>query len=84
MVFYHAQLVWVNLTTNEHLNRHKYPYLWDSSQHYRNPFDQGVLRNLVSRVLFPGPDSYRLPGDDDNEQVRLLPSNNEQQDDCVV
>jgi hypothetical protein len=31
MVFYHAQLVYANLTTNEHLNLTRYDYLWKTT-----------------------------------------------------
>jgi ankyrin repeat protein len=58
LLIYHTQLIWRNLTTNEHQNFYRYKYF----QHkeggaFYNPFDRGFLRNLLSRCL-PGEDSY--------------------------
>ena len=88
MLVYHGQLVLANLTTNEHVNRHKYEYLWkkkrtNNSQQeqpppaaggvYANRYDRGPWRNLQSR-LFPSAASYQLDDDDDDpqQQAHLL------------
>jgi len=70
MVLYHVQLIWVNLTTNEHINTSKYDYLWhivatgDPARpvvrRYRNPWNHGPWHNLLAR-LFPSDASYLLP-----------------------
>jgi len=61
LLYYHAGLVSKNLTTNEHMNVWRYTYLRDEFGRFFNPFDKGWFGNLVSK-LFPGPDSYILPG----------------------
>ena len=61
---YHTQLIRMNLTTNEHQNMFKYDYLKkkndDGSVSFHNPFNNGFLRNFMSR-MFPSRDSYTLP-----------------------
>lgn len=37
-----------NITTNELMNLHRYAYLRASDGTFKNPFDKGVFRNLVS------------------------------------
>ncbi|XP_076468216.1 uncharacterized protein LOC143299023 [Babylonia areolata] len=36
-----------NITTNERVNKKRYSYLKDSEGRFHNPFDKGVLRNLL-------------------------------------
>lgn len=64
LAIYHTQLVRMNLTTNEHQNMYKYDYLKktndDGSVSFVNPFNQGLVRNFLSRFL-PGKDSYTVP-----------------------
>mmetsp|Transcript_42916 Transcript_42916/g.142089 ORF Transcript_42916/g.142089 Transcript_42916/m.142089 type:complete len:568 (-) Transcript_42916:345-2048(-) len=43
---YHWWLIASNLTTNEHLNKHRYVYLRDEMGRYRNAFSSGVLSNI--------------------------------------
>ncbi|KAJ1458328.1 ankyrin repeat-containing domain protein [Pelagophyceae sp. CCMP2097] len=55
MVAYHTQLVVQNLSTNEHINMGRYEYFRDGeSGEVRNPFDHGVLNNVIER-FFPKP-----------------------------
>ena len=65
LLVYHTQLIWRNLTTNEHQNLYRYKYF---QQHggggFHNPFDHGFLRNLLSRCL-PGEDSYVISESDE-------------------
>ena len=65
MLVYHTQLIWRNLTTNEHQNLYRYKYF---QQHggggFHNPFDHGFFRNLLSRCL-PGEDSYVISESDE-------------------
>jgi len=49
MCVYHAQLVYGNLTTNEHSNRWRYGYLQDAAGGFHNPYDKGFLANVVDR-----------------------------------
>jgi hypothetical protein len=57
---YHTDLIAKNLTTNEHQNAWKYPYLQDpTSRTYKNQFDEGFLGNVYSR-FFPSESSYTL------------------------
>jgi len=94
---YHTQLIYNNLTTNEHQNLHKYNYLKkanaDGSISMHNPFNKGFLWNLKSR-FFPGRDSYVLEdvvGADEHLHVdgkkkasvveMVIPSSNKKSDD---
>ncbi|KAJ8605201.1 hypothetical protein CTAYLR_000424 [Chrysophaeum taylorii] len=55
MVVYHAQLVGSNLTTNEHMNFHRYDYFRDpETLAFKNPYDHGFLANFIDR-FFPTP-----------------------------
>lgn len=55
MVCYHSQLTYSNLTTNEHINYHRYDYFRDdAARKFKNPFDRGCLPNLIDR-FFPKP-----------------------------
>lgn len=56
MVTYHTQLIHANLTTNEHMNYHRYEYFRQSDRPgvFVNPFDRGCLSNFVDRI-FPTP-----------------------------
>jgi len=42
---YHLSLILRNLTTNEDMNKHRYHYLKDDLNHYRNPFSRGPCGN---------------------------------------
>ena len=58
MLVYHTQLIWRNLTTNEHQNIYRYKYFQRKEGNgFHNPFDHGFFRNLMSRCI-PGEDSY--------------------------
>lgn len=60
MWIYHSQLVSLNLTTNEHLNLHKYDYL--RPQRPYSPWDKGIVSNFIERLwLPPGEHLYVLP-----------------------
>ena len=43
---YHGMLIKKNLTTNEHMNRHRYAYLRDDVGRYKNAFDGGLCANI--------------------------------------
>ena len=43
---YHGMLIKKNLTTNEHMNRHRYAYLRDDVGRYKNAFDGGICANI--------------------------------------
>ena len=43
---YHLSLILRNLTTNEDMNKHRYAYLRDDLNKYRNPFSQGACGNV--------------------------------------
>jgi len=53
MVAYHTQLVFSNVTTNEHQNMARYEHFRDSNGIVRNPFDAGVWQNVCDRFLPP-------------------------------
>ena len=61
LLAYHTQLIYKNLSTNEHQNIWRYVYLRDEYGRYFNPFNRGFFGNFYMR-LFPGPDAYILPG----------------------
>ena len=42
---YHAILIMRNLTTNEDMNKHRYTYLRDDMNKFRNPFSRGGMGN---------------------------------------
>ena len=44
---YHASLIVRNLTTNEDMNKHRYHYLKDDLNQFRNPFSRGPLGNVA-------------------------------------
>ena len=59
MLCYHTTLVLGNTSTNEQMNIRKYRYLWDERGHFHNPFNQGVIQNILQRA-FPDRTSYDL------------------------
>jgi len=62
LLFYHTQLSFVNLSTNEHMNVRKYKYLYpmiNNKRQYRNPWDKGYFRNFMDR-LNPSPACYEI------------------------
>lgn len=36
-----------NITTNERINRKRYEYLKDGKGNFYNPYDRGILRNIL-------------------------------------
>ena len=70
MLCYHTTLVLGNTSTNEQMNVRKYRYLWDESGRFHNPFNRGIVQNILLRV-WPDRTSYDLGqegmvGDDAN------------------
>ena len=74
MTFYHTQLIWRNLTTNEHENAHRYDHFKNENGRFHNPFDQGLLHNCYIRCV-PSKMSYELPQRFD-ESKQLLSGDN--------
>jgi len=63
MLVYHLQLSWINQTTNEQINTHKYEYFWEqagNTKRFRNPWKSSGWRNLASRMA-PSDKQYMLP-----------------------
>jgi len=60
MLHYHVQLIYKNLTTNEHQNLWRYKYLQTPDGRYRNPWDKGGMHNFYSRIIAPGEETYEL------------------------
>ena len=50
MAIYHTQLLCKNMTTNEQINSRKYRYFWDNSRQFQNPFDQGIITNVLQKL----------------------------------
>eukprot|EP00751_Fragilariopsis_kerguelensis_P029192 CAMPEP_0170918106 /NCGR_PEP_ID=MMETSP0735-20130129/7777_1 /TAXON_ID=186038 /ORGANISM="Fragilariopsis kerguelensis, Strain L26-C5" /LENGTH=657 /DNA_ID=CAMNT_0011316505 /DNA_START=65 /DNA_END=2038 /DNA_ORIENTATION=+ len=53
LFFYHTQLSFVNLSTNEHMNVRKYKYLYpmiNNKRQYKNPWDKGYFNNFIDRM----------------------------------
>lgn len=87
MVIYHTQLVWMQLTTNEHINARKYDYLWRRTRgqqdggmmkEYYNRWDRGGWNNMYYRLVAPSAEAlYLSPGsgslETDSTTARLLP-----------
>jgi len=71
MLIYHTQLSMVNLTTNEHQNLGRYPYLLNEHGQYKNPFFRGVVRNFLDRFS-PTEALYTLPMPQHQEHLSLL------------
>jgi len=44
---YHATLILQNLTTNEHMNKHRYHYLRNDLGQYHNAFSKGSYGNCI-------------------------------------
>eukprot|EP00574_Skeletonema_japonicum_P008687 CAMPEP_0201729680 /NCGR_PEP_ID=MMETSP0593-20130828/19736_1 /ASSEMBLY_ACC=CAM_ASM_000672 /TAXON_ID=267983 /ORGANISM="Skeletonema japonicum, Strain CCMP2506" /LENGTH=785 /DNA_ID=CAMNT_0048222065 /DNA_START=74 /DNA_END=2431 /DNA_ORIENTATION=- len=59
MVIYHTQLLCKNITTNEQINARKYRYFWDNNRKFQNPFDQGIITNVLQK-LSPCRDAYEF------------------------
>ncbi|KAL3797188.1 hypothetical protein ACHAW5_006050 [Stephanodiscus triporus] len=59
MAFYHANLVLSNISTNEQMNARKYRYLWDENGRFHNPFNRGIIHNILQRC-WPDRSSYDL------------------------
>lgn len=55
---YHMSLSMRNLTTNEDMGKQKYPYLYDDSHEFHNPFDAGTPFGNILEVIFPDTKSY--------------------------
>ena len=73
MWVYHSQLVSLNLTTNEHMNLHKYDYL--RKQRPYSPWDKGIVANFVERLWYPpGEHCYVLPSSQSDEMRELVPA----------
>jgi len=78
MLIMHTQLICVNLTTNEHLNRSRYDYLWTESSNsgaghrrFYNPWDKGFVGNMMDR-LQPGDHCYLLPEQERSAEQLLV------------
>lgn len=48
---FHVYLTVKNLTTNEVMNSHRYQHMRSERGAFRNPFDKGVVRNVMERCL---------------------------------
>ncbi|KAL7493559.1 hypothetical protein ACHAWT_002689 [Skeletonema menzelii] len=59
MAIYHTQLLCKNMTTNEQINARKYRYFWDSNRKFQNPFDQGIIANVLQK-LSPCRDAFEF------------------------
>ena len=44
----------MNITTNERLNRSRYPWMCDSLGQPFNHYDRGILKNILEFLCFPG------------------------------
>jgi len=65
MSIYHIQLTMVNLSTNEHMNMRKYPYLYieeENRKKYKNPWFKGWMGNIMDRMQ-PSERCYVIPED---------------------
>ena len=53
MIYIFSQVVYqicVNLTTNERINAHRYPHFTRSDRSYFNPFNRGLVSNVVEAL----------------------------------
>lgn len=81
MLVYHAQLIVVNLTTNEHINTGKYDYFWESNsttsndgvgnRRFYNPWNKGWWGNILDRFQ-PGDQCYLLPEQERASEYEML------------
>jgi palmitoyltransferase ZDHHC13/17 len=55
MVIYHLQLIYVNLTTNEHINVSRYEYFWDTTSTKSTNSTNNTHNNVVPRRVFYNP-----------------------------
>jgi uncharacterized membrane protein len=78
MAIYHTQLLCKNVTTNEQINARKYRYFWDSNRHFRNPFDKGIIVNVLQK-LSPCRDAYELHEDGRAIELEMTSQNEERQ-----
>ncbi|GLD92113.1 hypothetical protein PINS_up000646 [Pythium insidiosum] len=82
---FHCYLTARNLTTNEVMNAHRYEYMRSADGQYRNPFDRGMLRNVIGRLapsLFSEDSNYqRVPQDEATPRVAMVAWGNEDADD---
>lgn len=55
---YHLQLIFKNLTTNEHVNTSKYKYLKNSSNFFENPYDKHSQYDNFMDGMFPSTQDF--------------------------
>ncbi len=55
---YHIQLVFMNLSTNEHINFSRYPHMRDSYGNASNPFDKKSMIGNIIDAFFPSKKSF--------------------------
>ena len=68
---YHIQLIVMNMTTNEHINHMKYPYMVNAFGSVESPFMKGsVLENLYDG-LFPSKKNYFSRAEVKADQVAI-------------
>jgi len=72
MAFYHTTLVFKNISTNEQMNARKYRYFWNENGQFHNPFNKGIIRNILQRC-WPDRSSWELEltGGDEERQSML-------------
>mmetsp|Transcript_19139 Transcript_19139/g.41566 ORF Transcript_19139/g.41566 Transcript_19139/m.41566 type:complete len:652 (-) Transcript_19139:639-2594(-) len=62
---YHTQLIYKNISTNEHINMFRYKYLFPvvaGRRVYKNPWDKGFIGNFMDRMN-PSRTCYEIPAD---------------------
>lgn len=77
MAFYHTTLMSGNMTTNEQLGMRKYRYLRNESGRFFNPFNQGVIRNILQRC-WPDRSAYELGQRRTSGEVELASRDDEE------
>lgn len=79
---YHSNLIYVNLTTNEHQNWSRYRYLLSPSGTFLNPFNQSCTENCMSRTVWGNADVLprsvirELTQEHDSERQSLMSESN--------
>lgn len=51
-----------NLTSNERINQKRYSYLIGSDGKFHNPFDRGIIRNILEHFYFINETEVKSPG----------------------
>jgi ankyrin repeat protein len=83
MAIYHTQLLCKNITTNEQINARKYRYFWDNNRQFHNPFDQGIITNVLQK-LSPSRNAYEFNQHGRVSEVEMTSQHNDEETQAML